>query len=80
MYDLKKLILLATSLSAAVSSPVDRRQTSSSLDSWMSSENPVALQGVLNNIGSAGSKAQGAAPGIVVASPSKSNPNCKWRP
>ena len=49
-----------------------------SLSSFIASESPIALQGVLNNIGSTGSKAPGAASGLVVASPSTSNPNCKW--
>jgi glucoamylase len=46
-----------------------------SLDSWLASESSVALQGILNNIGAQGSKVQGAYPGIVVASPSKSDPD-----
>ncbi|KAF7185931.1 Glucoamylase [Pseudocercospora fuligena] len=45
------------------------------LDSWLAAESPIALQGVLNNIGSSGSKASGASAGIIVASPSKSNPD-----
>lgn len=48
-----------------------------SLSSFIASESPIALQGVLNNIGSTGSKVPGAAAGLVVASPSKSDPNCK---
>lgn len=58
----------------ASSSPLEARATGS-LTSWLASESPIALQGVLNNIGAAGSKAQGAKSGIVVASPSKSNPD-----
>ncbi|KAL9131780.1 MAG: hypothetical protein Q9217_000385 [Psora testacea] len=46
-----------------------------SLDDFIASETQIALQGVLNNIGSAGSKASGAASGLVVASPSKTNPD-----
>ena len=48
-----------------------------SLSSFITSESPMALQGVLNNIGSTGSKAPGAASGLVIASPSTTNPNCK---
>lgn len=49
-----------------------------SLNDFIASEGPIALQGVLNNIGAAGSKAAGTALGLVVASPSKSNPDCEW--
>jgi glucoamylase len=47
-----------------------------SLASFIASESPVALQGILNNIGSSGSLAPGADPGMVVASPSTADPNC----
>lgn len=50
-------------------------RAASSLASFLASEDLIALQGVLNNIGSTGSKASGAAAGIVVASPSTSNPD-----
>ncbi|KAF2200583.1 glucoamylase [Delitschia confertaspora ATCC 74209] len=45
------------------------------LDQFITSENTVALNGVLANIGPSGSKSQGAASGVVLASPSKSNPD-----
>ncbi|EME79485.1 glycoside hydrolase family 15 carbohydrate-binding module family 20 protein [Pseudocercospora fijiensis CIRAD86] len=45
------------------------------LESWLAAEGPIALQGILNNIGSSGSKVSGASAGIIVASPSKSNPD-----
>lgn len=47
------------------------------IDSFIATESPVALQGVLNNIGATGAKVLGAASGVVVASPSKSNPDCE---
>ena len=47
-----------------------------SLASFITAESPIAVQGVLNNIGPNGSKAPGASAGIVIASPSTSNPNC----
>lgn len=47
------------------------------LDSFVSSERAIALQGALNNIGPDGSEVAGASAGFVVASPSKENPNCK---
>ncbi len=64
-----------TLLFGAEATPVSRQ---TSVDSFISSENAIAIQGVLNNIGSGGSKASGAAAGIVVASPSKSNPDCTY--
>ena len=54
-----------------------QERATGSLASWLSSENTVALQGVLANIGASGSKASGASAGVVVASPSKSDPNCE---
>ncbi|KAJ5799088.1 CAZyme family GH15 and CBM20 [Penicillium psychrosexuale] len=46
-----------------------------SLDTWLVSETAVAKQGILDNIGSAGAYAATAKPGIVVASPSTSDPD-----
>lgn len=77
MLSLKKLLVLATSLTSIVGSPVQgKRQASSSLDAWLASESPIALQGVLDNIGAGGAKAVGAKAGIVVASPSQNDPPC----
>ncbi|KAL9629419.1 MAG: hypothetical protein Q9164_006887, partial [Protoblastenia rupestris] len=45
------------------------------LDDFIAFETPIALQGVLNNIGSAGRQIASAASGLVVASPSKTDPN-----
>jgi glucoamylase len=50
------------------------RQTNE-LDAFVSNESPIALQGILNNIGANGSLVEGAASGIVVASPSTEDPN-----
>lgn len=47
------------------------------VNDFIATEEPYALQQLLCNIGSTGCKAQGAASGIVVASPSKSDPDCK---
>lgn len=49
---------------------------SSNLDDFISSEYLVALQGVLANIGPDGALVDGADSGIVVASPSKAEPDC----
>ncbi|KAH9889962.1 glucoamylase [Cubamyces lactineus] len=48
---------------------------SSAADAYVASESPIAKSGLLANIGPDGSKSQGAKPGIVVASPSTSNPD-----
>lgn len=48
-----------------------------SVDSFIATESPIALSRLLCNIGSTGCYASGASPGIVVASPSKNNPDCK---
>jgi len=45
-----------------------------SIDSYIQSETPIAKAGVLANIGPDGSKSSGASPGVVIASPSTTNP------
>ena len=45
------------------------------VDSYITSESPIAKAGVLANIGPNGSKSSGAASGIVIASPSTTNPD-----
>ncbi|RDW69440.1 glycoside hydrolase family 15 protein [Coleophoma cylindrospora] len=55
--------------------PVISARATGTLDSYLSTESPIALQGVLNNIGPNGIKAPGADAGVVVASPSTVNPN-----
>ncbi|KAJ7069509.1 glucoamylase [Mycena amicta] len=46
-----------------------------SVDSYIATESPIAKAGLLANIGPSGSKSQGAKAGIVIASPSSTNPN-----
>ncbi|KAF7799714.1 hypothetical protein EIP86_010956 [Pleurotus ostreatoroseus] len=48
---------------------------STSVDSYISTESPIAKAGLLANIGPSGAKSSGAKPGIVIASPSTSNPD-----
>ncbi|KIJ62526.1 carbohydrate-binding module family 20 protein [Hydnomerulius pinastri MD-312] len=48
---------------------------SSTVDSYVSTESPIAQAGVLANIGANGSKSSGALPGVVIASPSTTNPD-----
>ncbi|KAK4165232.1 family 15 putative glycoside hydrolase [Cladorrhinum sp. PSN259] len=45
------------------------------LEKFIKAENKIALQAVLDNIGPNGSKVPGAGRGLVIASPSKSNPD-----
>lgn len=74
LYSLPLLFGAAFSLPSPES--IQERATGS-LASWLTSENTYALQGVLANIGASGSKASGASAGVVVASPSKTDPNCE---
>jgi len=73
---LKTLTLLLASLAAAAPADVhDRRATT--VDSYLATEVPYARGRLLCNIGASGCAASGAKSGIVVASPSTSNPNCE---
>ena len=56
---------------------VQQRQTGT-LDNFTATELPIALQGILNNIGPAGILVPGAAPGLVIASPTQNNPDCTY--
>lgn len=47
------------------------------LTRFIASETPIALQGILDNIGPDGKKVAGAGSGFVIASPSKVQPDCK---
>ena len=54
----------------------------SSLDAWIDEEERIALNKLLANIAPGGANAKDAAPGSVIASPSKEHPNyyyqCGW--
>ena len=67
---------LATARTTSPGSLWPIKRATTSLDAWLATELSYALDGALNNIGADGAKAQGASSGMVVASPSKSNPNC----
>ncbi|KAI5306530.1 hypothetical protein KEM56_000427 [Ascosphaera pollenicola] len=69
----REFSLLVSGLSHANATSLTYR--ASSLDDWLEQGSQKALQGILNNIGSGGSKVDGASTGIVVASPSKSDPD-----
>lgn len=71
-------LALALLAPGALSSALHPARRQSSLSSYIESETSTALQGVLDNIGTNGSKVTGASSGIVVASPSKVNPDCEF--
>ncbi|EIM83582.1 glucoamylase [Stereum hirsutum FP-91666 SS1] len=48
---------------------------SSTAEAYIASESPIAKANLLANIGPSGSKSQGAKAGVVIASPSNTNPN-----
>ncbi|KAM7208589.1 Six-hairpin glycosidase-like protein [Naviculisporaceae sp. PSN 640] len=81
MHALSSLLLLgAYSVQAVFGRPdISARREADILkrdvDSFITTERPYALRRVLCNIGPNGCAAAGAAPGVVVASPSKSNPD-----
>jgi glucoamylase len=51
------------------------RCQSNTVGAYLAAESPVAKANLLANIGPSGSKAQGAKAGVVIASPSTSNPD-----
>ncbi|PBK75128.1 glucoamylase [Armillaria solidipes] len=67
--DMRALFLYCLSLSASVWAQ------SSAVDAYVASESPIAKAGVLANIGPSGSKSSGAKAGVVIASPSSTNPD-----
>jgi glucoamylase len=71
------ILALALLVPAAVSSAIHPHRRQSGLDGFIQSESSVSLQGILNNIGPDGSAVSGASAGVVVASPSKTNPDCQ---
>ncbi|KAG8985503.1 hypothetical protein FRB90_004655 [Tulasnella sp. 427] len=60
---------------SALNLPLDKRQLSSTVTSWATTESPIAKAGLLANIGPDGAKDGGAKSGVVIASPSTSNPD-----
>lgn len=76
------LLVRALSAGLLLSGPVsgspvkqleDRQGT---LEDFIKTQSEISIRGVLANIGPDGSKVPGAAAGIVVASPSRSDPDC----
>ncbi|KAL1965696.1 hypothetical protein VTN77DRAFT_5196 [Rasamsonia byssochlamydoides] len=71
---LSQVALLGVFLSGSASAG-SLLQRASGLDAFIASESEIALRGVLANIGPNGEAVPGADSGIVVASPSKTNPD-----
>lgn len=70
-------LLLASLLSlASTANAVDWPQNVD-VDSFIATERGIALSGALANIGPNGTQVPGAAAGLVIASPSTVNPDCK---
>ncbi|PLB55671.1 putative glucoamylase precursor [Aspergillus steynii IBT 23096] len=68
------LNILAGAVVAFPHAPIPKRQAD--IDAFLEKQTPIAKQGVLDNIGADGERVEGAAAGIVVASPSKEDPDC----
>ena len=62
---------------AAIAAPQLSPRATGSLDTWLATETTVSLNGILANIGADGAYAKSAKPGVIVASPSTSNPDCE---
>lgn len=69
------LLPLAATVFALPAQDVLEPRATGSLGSWLAAESPIALQGILANIGANGAKVAGVSTGVVVASPSKTNPD-----
>ncbi|KAE8149099.1 Six-hairpin glycosidase-like protein [Aspergillus avenaceus] len=66
-------LVLSLSATAIAVQPVLKLR--SSVDEWLKTEANVSRQAVLNNIGADGKWVQGAGSGVVIASPSRSDPD-----
>lgn len=66
--------LLFTGTQGTPLGDLESRQTT--IDAFIKAQTTVSVNGVLANIGG-GSKAPGVPAGIVVASPSRTDPDCK---
>lgn len=78
---ISKILTIAAGLLSscwAGTTPSLQNANRAAIDNFIATEGPIALQGVLNNIGATGAKASGAASGVVVGGSSKSNPDCEY--
>lgn len=67
--------LLFTGTQATPLGDLESRQTT--IDAFIKAQTTVSVNGILANIGGGGSKAPGVSAGIVVASPSRTDPDCE---
>jgi len=67
--------LLFTGAQASPLGDLESRQAT--IDAFIQSQTTVSINGVLANIGGGGNKAPGVPAGILVASPSRTNPDCE---
>jgi len=65
--------LLATTFGVRGDQPALHKRAA--VDDYIATQGPKSLSGILDNIGPSGSKSQGAKAGVVVASPSKVDPD-----
>lgn len=57
--------------------PLELQKQQASINKFIKSQAQVSINGVLANIGPNGSKAPGVPAGILIASPSRSDPDCE---
>jgi glucoamylase len=69
--------LLTALLAPGVLSAALHPRQEADLDGFIKKESAFALKSILANIGADGSAVSGAGSGLVIASPSKSDPDCK---
>jgi glucoamylase len=68
-------VATALSLGLAHAEPIPLLRARADLEQFIDTQSDISIAGVLANIGADGSKAQGVPAGIVVASPSRSDPD-----
>lgn len=68
------LLLGAVALQSVMGRPSNMKRD---VDSFVQTETTIALEQLLCNIGDSGCHSSGVTSGLVIASPSKSDPDCK---
>lgn len=70
-------VLAAASLlgSALAHQPQHLKVRATSVAAYIATQSPISKAGILANIGPSGAKSEGAASGVVIASPSTTNPD-----
>jgi glucoamylase len=72
-----KLIARLAVLAACSVANANRPNAANDIDAFIEKQRAISLQGALDNIGPNGSRVEGAAAGVIVASPTKDDPNCE---